>query len=92
MPTMQTFNFVFGGVQTIPIYSQEEMAKALKISVTTLKRRLAPGGGLSYFEKQGVYRSNRAKGSVRLVGWRYTFNQASYDHNLERAGRQTASR
>lgn len=92
MPEMKTFNFEFGGVRTIPIYSQEEMAKALKISVAALKRRLAPGGGLSYFEKQGVYRSNRAKGSVRLVGWRYTFNQASYDHNLERAGRQTASR
>ena len=84
MPEMKTFNFEFGGVRTIPIYSQEEMAKALKISVAALKRRLAPGGGLSYFDRQGVYRSNRAKGSVKLIGYRYTFNQASYDHNLKR--------
>ena len=69
MPKKITKHYFFGGAHTVLIYTERDMAKALGISVASLKAGI----------ERGVY-SYHAHPAATRQG--YQFNQSCYDSNV----------
>lgn len=70
MPVERTVDYFFGGSQQVLIYTEVEMAAALRVSVDELHRAIK-AGYLSYHAHPAPSEG-------------YLFNQGSYDSNIAR--------
>lgn len=71
MPSYKTSNYVLTGPATVLIYTEDEMAAALHMSVSELRNALNGGHHFCYHAHP------------KATGEGYWFNQSSYDKNIE---------
>lgn len=70
MPEAITQDYFFGGWKTVLIYSEQEMAGALSISVKDLRKAIKRG--------ELCYHAHPSSNAVR----EYQFNQSAFDNNV----------
>lgn len=82
------YQFSLPRTQDVELYTEEEMAQSMRVSVKRLHEMLMGGHGISYHTSEPIYKRNviinGKRWDVAQVGKRYFFNQGAYDHNLER--------
>lgn len=83
MPEQVTQKYHFGGWQTVTLWSEEEMAKALGISVTELRARLDPHeyGKPGLYEPVGLSFHEHPFANAQR---KFYFRQESFLENIKR--------
>lgn len=85
MPTETTLYYHFGGAYTQDLYSEEEMAAAVNLTVDELRRALDEDYGPCPYPDRRVYSHHihpRANGGFEKG--KFLFNRAAYQTNLQR--------
>lgn len=78
MPIRKQISYQFGGLQTVTLWTEKEVAAKLKMTIPALRKAIESGLGIPHHIHENRYKKKRG-GSVQFTHREYFFNKGCWD-------------